>query len=175
MTNPDLHPISEGTEAPEYMRKLLTCLLLLGSAPLAAQEASSAPTPQAEASEATDGLFLDVAPETLDELKWLKRVVAVFADSPNDPNFRRQMEALHEDPAALVFRDVVVLTDTDPAANSALRQTFRPRGFMMVLVGKDGQIKLRKPQPWSVRELSRAIDKTPLRQQELRDMGQRGG
>ena len=70
---------------------------------------------------------------------------------------------------------MVVLTDTDPAADSALRQTFRPRGFMLVLVGKDGQIKLRKPLPWDVRELSRAIDKSPLRQQELRDLGQRGG
>jgi hypothetical protein len=46
---------------------------------------------------------------------------------------------------------------------------------MMVLVGKDGQIKLRKPLPWDVREISRVIDKTPLRQQELRDPGLRGG
>lgn len=154
------------------MRKLLTFMLLLGSAPLAAQEAVSATSP---ATEATDGIFLDAAPEALDELRWLKRVIAVFADSPNDPNFRRQMEALHRDPDALAFRDVVVVTDTDPSADSSLRETFRPRGFMMVLVGKDGQIKLRKPLPWDVREISRAIDKTPLRQQELRDMGQRGG
>ena len=154
------------------MRKLLTCLLLLGSAPLAAQEAVSAPTPAAEA---TDGIFLTEAPESLEELKWLKRVVAVFADSPNDPNFRRQMDALRADPDQLAFRDVVVVTDADPSEGSALRRTFRPRGFMMVLIGKDGQIKLRKPQPWDVREISRAIDKTPLRQQELRDLGQRGG
>ncbi|WP_136634617.1 DUF4174 domain-containing protein [Pseudooceanicola onchidii] len=156
------------------MRKLLTSLLLLLAAPLAAQDAGAATTP-APAAEATDGVFLDVAPEALEDLRWVKRVVAVFADSPNDPNFRRQMEALRADPGPLAFRDVVVVTDTDPAAETALRQTFRPRGFMMVLVGKDGQIKLRKPQPWDVREISRAIDKTPLRQQELRDLGQRGG
>lgn len=155
------------------MRKLLTLIILLGATPLAAQQAE--PPGDTTAAEATDGILLDPAPETLDELRWLKRVVAVFADSPNDPNFRRQMEALQAEPAPLAFRDVVVVTDSDPAADSALRRTFRPRGFMMVLVGKDGQIKLRKPQPWDVRELSRAIDKTPLRQQELRDMGQRGG
>ena len=40
---------------------------------------------------------------------------------------------------------------------------------LLVLVGKDGQIKLRKPFPWDVRELSNSIDKTPLRQQEIRD------
>jgi len=38
-----------------------------------------------------------------------------------------------------------------------------------VLIGKDGGVKLRKPFPWSVRELSRSIDKMPMRQQELRD------
>ncbi|GGE34608.1 hypothetical protein GCM10011360_23100 [Primorskyibacter flagellatus] len=161
------------------MRKALICLMVLASAPLMAQEASSAATPPetpAETTaEATDGIFLDTAPESLEALRWQKRIVAVFADSPEDPQFRRQMESLQRDPQALAYRDVVVLTDTDPAAQSALRETFRPRGFMMVLVGKDGQIKLRKPLPWDVREISRAIDKTPLRQQELRDLGQRGG
>ena len=32
---------------------------------------------------------------------------------------------------------------------------------------KDGQVKLRKPFPWDVREISRAIDKFPLRRQEI--------
>jgi hypothetical protein len=35
-------------------------------------------------------------------------------------------------------------------------------------MGKDGQIKLRKPFPWDARELSRSIDKMPMRQQEMR-------
>ena len=69
----------------------------------------------------------------------------------------------------LEARDVVIITDTDPSAPSELRLDLRPRGFMMVLIGKDGGVKLRKPFPWDVRELSRAIDKMPLRQQELRD------
>ena len=38
-----------------------------------------------------------------------------------------------------------------------------------VLIGKDGTVYLRKPFPWSVREISRSIDKMPLRQQEIRD------
>ena len=173
MTAQDFGPISVGTEDLPLMRKLLTCLVILASAPVMAQDTGTAEAP-APATEAVDGVFLDTMPETLEELRWIKRVVAVFADSPNDPLYRRQIEALQRDPGPLAFRDVVVLTDTDPAADSMLRQTFRPRGFMMVLVGKDGQIKLRKPLPWDVREISRAIDKTPLRQQELRDLGQRG-
>jgi len=69
----------------------------------------------------------------------------------------------------LAERDVIVSTDTDRAIMSDVRTTLRPRGYMMALVGKDGRVALRKPSPWSVRELSRSIDKMPLRQQEISD------
>jgi hypothetical protein len=36
-----------------------------------------------------------------------------------------------------------------------------------VILDKDGEAKLRKPLPWSVREISRAIDKFPIRREEL--------
>jgi hypothetical protein len=69
----------------------------------------------------------------------------------------------------LAERDVIVITDTDGAAMSDVRTTLRPRGYMMALVGKDGRVALRKPEPYDVRELSRSIDKMPLRQQEIQD------
>jgi len=83
------------------------------------------------------------------------------------------MEYLTQRLEYLDERDVVVLTDTDPSADSELRERLRPRGFMLVLMGKDGTIYLRKPLPWDVREISRVIDKMPMRQQEMRD--RRGG
>jgi len=64
---------------------------------------------------------------------------------------------------------VVVLMDTDPAARSPIRTKLRPRGFQMVLVDKDGVVKLRKPFPWSVREITRSIDKTPMRLREVEE------
>ncbi|MDC0659837.1 DUF4174 domain-containing protein [Leisingera sp. SS27] len=109
----------------------------------------------------------------LEEFQWTHRPVVVFADSPEDPRFHEQMERLMEGIEALKTRDVVVLTDTDPAAKSALRKKLRPRGFMLVLVGKDGGVKLRKPHPWTVRELSRTIDKFPERLREVEE--RRGG
>ncbi|HHC29877.1 MAG TPA: DUF4174 domain-containing protein, partial [Rhodobacterales bacterium] len=57
---------------------------------------------------------------------------------------------------------------TDPAAKSPIRQELRPRGFALVLIGKDGFKYLRKPLPWDVREITRSIDKMPLRQDEIR-------
>lgn len=105
----------------------------------------------------------------LSEFLWTNRIIVVFADTPNDPRFHEQVQWLKDGMEMLLERDVVILTDSDPAARSAVRQKLRPRGFAMVLVGKDGGVKLRKPRPWTVREITRTIDKTPLREQEIRE------
>lgn len=129
---------------------------------------------QAETPEAVDSVPEDPAPliqsagETeLSDFKWAARVLVVFADSPLDPSYGDQIALLEDRPDALRERDVVVLTDTDPDARSPIRLALRPRGFALVVVDKDGRVMLRKPSPWDVREITRAIDKTPLRQQEL--------
>ena len=112
---------------------------------------------------------VDAAQVDLAEFQWQKRPIVVFAQTPLDPAFVRQMELLTERSDELADRDVVIITDTDPANPSELRRQLRPRGFMLVLIGKDGGVKLRKPFPWDVREITRTIDKMPLRRQELRD------
>lgn len=109
----------------------------------------------------------------LEDFMWTKRPLVVFADSPADPRYIQQMEYINERLDDLAIRDVVVLTDTEKGAGTSLRRELRPRGFMLVLIGKDGTIYLRKPLPWSVREISRIIDKLPMRQQEVRE--RRGG
>jgi hypothetical protein len=98
---------------------------------------------------------------------WTARPIVIFADSPNDPNFRQQLDFLDDRAESLAERDVVVITDTDPEPMSALRERLRPRGFMLVIIGKDGEVELRKPNPWGGREITRSIDKMPLRQQEI--------
>jgi hypothetical protein len=100
---------------------------------------------------------------------YVARPVVVFADSPADPNFQRQMDLLARDPAALAERDVVVVTDTDPDARSEWRLKLRPRGFGIVIVDKDLKPVIRKPLPWDVREIVAAIDKLPTRRQEMLD------
>lgn len=116
---------------------------------------------------ATAILSSPIMAQDMSEYLWQKRPVLVFADSDQDPRFVEQMEYLDAEEDALDERDVVVLTDTDP--NSDLRDKYHPRGFTLILVGKDGGIKLRKPSPWTVREISRVIDKMPMRQREIRN------
>ena len=105
----------------------------------------------------------------IDDFRWQARLVVVFADSPSDPAFSEQLDLLAERPLDLIERDVVVIADADPEAASPVRRRLRPRGFSVVLLDKDGRVNLRKPFPWSVREIGRSIDKMPLRQQEIRE------
>ena len=114
-------------------------------------------------------LVFDAAEVDLDALVWVARPIVVFAESPFDPEFSRQMDLLAAGAPDLIERDVIIVVDTDPDARSDARLRLRPRGFMSVLIGKDGQVKQRKPDPWNVREFSRTIDKMPMRQQEVNE------
>lgn len=146
--------------------KLLSTALFAALIPLAAV-AEDAVTPQVFAPvEASDVVWAD--------LMYVKRPVVVFADSPNDPNFIRQMELIARDAPELDARDVIVITDTDPDARTEVRTKLRPRGFSLVLLDKDLRPVIRKPLPWEVREITHAIDKFPLRRQEIQQGSGRG-
>lgn len=99
--------------------------------------------------------------------KWEARPVIIFADSEKDPRFQRQVANLSSRPDDMTERDVVILMDTDPDAGSALRKMFRPRDFQILLIGKDGEIKLRRPHPITAEDLNRQIDRMPMRRREM--------
>lgn len=130
--------------------------------PRPAQTPPPAPAPEAPALRIVEAA--DVAP---DAFLWQARPVVIFADSAADAALAAQRGFIDRDPAPLVARDVVVIVDTDPAAATAWRRALRPRGFQLVVLDKDGSVIDRKPLPWSAREIARAIDKTPLRRQEI--------
>ena len=142
------------------MQKFLAALVGLGA--MTGTLATADETPVAE-------VIQPAGVHDIAEYAWTKRPIIVFADSPADPRFVQQMQFIERDLEELGRRDVVGLTDTDPSVLSPMREALRPRGFMMVLIGKDGGVKLRKPLPWNVREITRVIDKMPMRQQEVRD------
>ena len=138
-------------------RRPFLAVLALGlpalTVPAGADEAPAfAPVPASEVVEA--------------DLLFLRRPVIVFADSPNDPAFVRQMELLTRTYDQLATRDVILITDTDPANPSALRKKLRPRGFSLVLMDKDWKPMIRKPLPWDGREIVNSIDKMPIARSE---------
>jgi hypothetical protein len=138
----------------------LHALVLAAFLPLAAAaEGTAAEEPAFGPQDAATVVFADQL--------FVKRPLVVFADTPNDPNFIRQMDLLSRALPALEERDVVLVTDTDPEARTEWRQKLRPRGFSLVILDKDLKPVIRKPNPWTVREITAAIDKLPLRRQEM--------
>lgn len=149
-------------------RKLATMLPIVFLAG-AADATDSAAMDPLQAWQADRNITLGASDIDIETFKWTARPIIVFADSSQDPAFQRQLSLLADRMDELVERDVVLITDTNPDERSALRTKLRPRGFMLTLIGKDGGVKLRKPFPWDVRELTRQIDKMPMRRQEILD------
>jgi hypothetical protein len=153
------------------MRRLIAVALIVLPAAPAAQEGEAttavvAVQAQETAAPGPEDAAEPEAPPSLEELMWVARPLVVFADSPNDPRYGQQMALIEEGAPELEDRLVVVLTDTDPAANGPLRRELRPRGFGIVLIDTDGSVVQRRPTPTTVRELSGTIDRLPSRRQE---------
>jgi len=112
---------------------------------------------------------LDPGAEALNPYKWQNRPVLVFADSSEDETYRAALEQLEAAAPGLRERDIVVLTDADPARATALRGRLNPDGFAMYLVGKDGGVKLSAGEVISPDTLFETIDGMPMRQREMRE------
>lgn len=145
-------------------------LAALGLSPLRAETPVEAPVespieaPAAVPSPAGPFAATEIA---LSEQQYNTRPLVVFADSADNPQFQRQLHLLKAGLGDLAERDVVVILDTDPAAASEWRRRLRPSGFSVVQLDKDLTPVFRKPSPWDVREITRAIDRLPSRRQEV--------
>ena len=96
------------------------------------------------------------------------RLVVVVAE-PNDPRAVQENAMLKQDEAGLRSRDVVVQNLTPEAARLRDDLGVGPRTtFEVILVGKDGGVKLRRGQPVAASEISALIDTMPMRQEEMR-------
>lgn len=98
----------------------------------------------------------------LDRLRWQARPVVIVADGPA---IEAQVTLLMTEAEALSERDVVILTAPPGAAGLPL-----PAGaeFALLLIGKDGAVKLSRSQPVAPGDIIALIDRMPMRQNEAR-------
>ena len=154
------------------IRSSIFALILSGSAvtgALGQEVVAAAGTSSELGQEAVDPLApRDAVSTNLSDFLWTNRAIVIFADTPADPRFQEQLALLADRPDPLLERDVVIIVDTDPAAASDIRRELRPRGFMLVVMTKDGAVGFRRPSPRDVREIIRGIDNFAIRQEELR-------
>jgi len=177
MTEGDTQPMANWFSNP--LPLVFAVTLTLAPAALAAEDGAAADAQvqvlvtdaEMMAEEGVDipeGLrIIDATDADLDSFLWEWRIVAVVANTPNDPAFIQQMREIEARAEYLFERDVVVVIDTDARSGSELRQRLRPRGFMLAIIEKDGAIAQRRPSPRDAREIAAIIDRFPLRRQEM--------
>lgn len=98
----------------------------------------------------------------LDRLRWQARPVVIIADGAAT---EAQVAALMDEAEALSERDVVILTATPGTAGLPVPAG---RDFSLLLIGKDGAVKLSRSQPVAPGDIIALIDRMPMRQNEVR-------
>ena len=112
---------------------------------------------------------------------WKHRPVVVFAPDASDPRLARQREIVAALKPAFIDRQVVlvlvggdgVTVDLGPAPSMRAAQLRARYGiaageFKVLLVGKDGGVKLSSAKPIAAQVLFRTIDAMPMRAEEAR-------
>lgn len=116
---------------------------------------------------------------------WKHRLLLVFAPSPNHPASLQQRSFFEQTAAGFRERELLYVEAipgtastvrnqrVDAEAQAALRKEFDvdEGSFAVLLVGKDGGVKLRRGRAVASDELFALIDSMPMRQQELQRKG----
>ena len=122
----------------------------------------------------------------LDKYRWKRRLLMVFAPVKPHPSLVVQRKRLKEATEGLEERDVTVVEVVQDSVfidgnleieidAKAMRKEFDTTiiEFTVLLIGKDGGEKLREDEPITMDKLYDTIDAMPMRQQEIRQRGQK--
>ena len=106
----------------------------------------------------------------LEELRWKKRVILIYAPAGSEEQLARQEQSLRTHEAELKERDVTQIILREPAEDRRTADRFKltEAGFTVLLIGKDGGEKLRSHNVVSPATLCELIDSMPMRQAEMR-------
>jgi hypothetical protein len=122
----------------------------------------------------------------IDQFKWKNRLLFLFAPERNDPLFRDLKAEISFRKNEVDDRDLVVFeifesgpstmntTQMDPQTAASLRKHFdlTQQTFALILLGKDGGIKLKRNDRVKLEEIFSLIDSMPMRKDEMRQKGQ---
>ena len=127
-------------------------------------------------------------PMDLSQFQWKNRLLFLFAPNRSHPLFDALQKSIAIEQAEVADRDLVVfeilesgpsrmdMTDLDPQVAQSLRDKLEvPRGrFSIILVGKDGGIKLNRQEQTRLEDILGLIDSMPMRREEMRQKSRTG-
>jgi len=112
---------------------------------------------------------------------WKYRPLLVFAGADNSAALAEQRRSVDQSRAGFIERDIVVVwivghsaaAELGPAVQSSaadLRKRYgvAPEDFRVVLVGKDGGVKLTSTEPLTAGRIFGTVDAMPMRRDEMR-------
>ena len=125
-----------------------------------------------------EGTILDL---NLDALRWKNRVLILFSPYESHPLFRLQKGDLASKVQEVSERDLVILEILEHGDSRAMNRTLSEKAaksirnrfgvssglFQVLLIGKDGGVKLRSEQPVPAQDIFGLIDSMPMRRQEM--------
>ncbi|MFO7738870.1 MAG: DUF4174 domain-containing protein [Desulfatiglandaceae bacterium] len=124
----------------------------------------------------------DATSLNLSQFQWKNRLLLLFAPSPTHPSFDQLHKSLQVRNAGVKDRDLVVFEifesdrstmnndSLDPQTARSLREEFSvSQGeFRVILIGKDGGIKLKRQSQTRLEDIFSLIDAMPMRREEMR-------
>ena len=117
---------------------------------------------------------------TLESLRWANRIFLVYGSAPETDHAVEQLESFAAEIddrqiAWFVLGDGLLRTNFEGPMDAAFEEYLEsryfipePNGPVVVLIGKDGEVKSRLPD-LDLDRLFAQIDSMPMRQQEMRD------
>lgn len=98
----------------------------------------------------------------------LKREIILLAEDKMNPDLLQQERILRADEASLAERDITITLVT-PLSDKKRYDTFmkKRKGFLFILIGKDGSEKIISETPVSLQQLFGLIDSMPMRRYEI--------
>jgi hypothetical protein len=127
------------------------------------------------------GTFIANA-QNIADFKWKKRLLILVANSVEDTSLKQQLRAFTSEGSHIKERDLVLILmdknhiyfDNGQISQLSLPETYRvlqlEKDFTgLVLVGKDGGVKLKTPFPVLPNKVFDLIDAMPMRKSELKN------
>ena len=122
----------------------------------------------------------------LSHYKWKNRLLFVFAPHSSHPSLIDLKNDLSVQKEEILDRDLIVfqiyetgssfkdMNEIDHQMADKLRREFRvsPGLLTVILVGKDGGVKLRQNQQVNLKQIFSLIDDMPMRREEMRQKNQ---
>ena len=113
----------------------------------------------------------------LSQYRWKHRILILFAPAASHEPYRVFDERLTHRSGDVLDRDLIVFRVFEDDEGKDLRGRFKPKPgeFTLILIGKDGEIKLSEENNADLQEIFDLIDSMPMRKAEMLKQSRQGG